>query len=349
VSARQELHSPRTNLYRVLPNGHIADSLAVLGWGDYMKLHHIRNVVSVVEKGSLRAAAKHLGIAQPAMSRSIRELEHELGVVLFERNKFGMTLTPVGEIFLRRAKGVQADLQRTLDEIAQFKGRDFGKITVAFSSAGIITMLPRIIGPFRKRFPNVRVKTIESSFPVLEPELRDGVIDVYYGPVPQEYSDSALIIDRLFENPRMVVGRRGHPLRAATSIKELAGASWVANHITKYTDSEVISVFQAAGLDPPHIAMEAGSGMSLISILKSTDLLAPLSELWLEFIDEGRVLERFPVKDVPHAAPICSVRRGNMPLTPAAEYWNDLAGRSVGPHGQLAATQRVRPRLIRSR
>jgi LysR family transcriptional regulator, regulator of abg operon len=307
-----------------------------------MKLHHIRNVVSVVEKGSLRAAAKHLGIAQPAMSRSIRELEHELGVVLFERNKFGMTLTPVGDIFLRRAKGIQADLQRTLDEIAQFKGKDLGKITVAFSPAGLFTMLPKIIGSFRKRFPKVRVKLLESSFPALEHDLRDGVVDVYYGPVPEEYSDSALIIDRLFENPRIIVGRRGHPLRAATSIKDLAGASWIAAHISKYSDSEVISVFQAAGLDPPHIAMEAGSALSMIWILKSSDLLAPLSAQWLEFIDEVRVLERFPVRDVPHAAPICSVRRGNMPLTPAAEYWNDLAGRFAARRGQ-SAENRTRP------
>jgi LysR family transcriptional regulator, regulator of abg operon len=314
-----------------------------------MKLHHIRNVVSVVEKGSLRAAAKHLGIAQPAMSRSIRELEHELGVVLFERNKFGMTLTPVGEIFLRRAKGLQADLQRTLDEVAQFKGKDLGKITVAFSPAGLFTMFPKIIGPFRKRFPRVRVKLLESSFPALEHDLRDGVVDVYYGPVPEEYSDSALIIDRLFENPRIIVGRRGHPLRAATSIKALAGASWVASHITKYTDSEVISVFQAAGLDPPHIAMEAGSAMSLIWIVKSSDLLAPLSARWLEFIDEVRVLERFPVRDVPNAAPICSVRRGNMPLTPAAEYWNDLAGRFAARHGQSAETEPVRLRASKAR
>ena len=71
-----------------------------------MKLHHLRNVVAIVERGSLRAAAKHLGLAQPAMSRSVRELESELGVVLFERNKFGMTLTTVGEIFVRRAKAM---------------------------------------------------------------------------------------------------------------------------------------------------------------------------------------------------------------------------------------------------
>ena len=100
-----------------------------------MKLHHLRNVVAIVERGSLRAAAKHLGLAQPAMSRSVRELESELGVVLFERNKFGMTLTTVGEIFVRRAKAMQAEMQRTMDEIEQYKGKGHGDITVAFSAA----------------------------------------------------------------------------------------------------------------------------------------------------------------------------------------------------------------------
>ena len=102
-----------------------------------MKLHHLRNVVAIVERGSLRAAAKHLGLAQPAMSRSIKELEQELDVVLFQRNKFGMTVTPVGEIFVRRAKGMLIEFQRTLDEIEQAKGKGrLEFITVAFSAAG---------------------------------------------------------------------------------------------------------------------------------------------------------------------------------------------------------------------
>ncbi|HRE43670.1 MAG TPA: LysR substrate-binding domain-containing protein [Terricaulis sp.] len=295
-----------------------------------MKLHHIRNVVAVVERGSLRAAAKHLGLAQPAMSRSIRELEDELGVILFERNKFGMTLTPVGEIFLRRAKGMQADLQRALDEIEQFKGKDFGKITVAFSAAGLGTMLPKVIAPFRQRFPNVRVKVLESALPIIEPDLRDGVVDVFYGPVPEDYSDPALIIERLLDNPRIIVGRRGHPLRGATSLEQLADAGWVAAHMTMDIETEVVSVFEAAGLPPPKILMESGSSLGFTTIIKSTDLLAPMSALLLELIDEDHILEAFPIRGLPNAAPICAVRRGNMPLTPAAEHWNDLVARVAG-------------------
>lgn len=292
-----------------------------------MKLHHIRNVIAVVERGSLRAAAKHLGLAQPAMSRSIRELESELGVVLFERSKLGMTLTPVGKVFFRRARGMHSDIQHALDEIAQYKGEGTGSMTVAFSSAGLLTMLPKVIAPFQKRYPHVRVRVLESSLPVLESDLRDGIADLFYGPVAEDYSDPGLLVEKLFDNPRMIVGRRGHPLQKATSLRELTGASWAASPIGMRTDSEVTSVFEAAGLETPNITMEAGSGISLISMIRSSDLLAVLSAQWSEFIEESRVLERLPISDLPDAPPICAVRRTSMPLTPAAEFWNDLVAR----------------------
>lgn len=299
-----------------------------------MKLNHLRNVVAIVERGSLRAAAKHLGLAQPAMSRSVRELEQELGVVLFDRNKFGMTPTPAGEIFLRRARSVQADIQRGLDEMAQFQGNDTGRMTVAFSTAGLVVMLPKILPAFRKRFPKVRVKVLESSMPAIEADVRDGVVDMYYGPVPRDFGDTSLVVEHLFDNPRIIVGRPNHPLRAATSLRELAGELWVTSQMAMSADGEVSSIFEQAGLPVPQIAMEAGSGMSLISIVKSSDLIAPLSAQWLGFLDQTGVLERFPIRDIPDAPPICAVRRGAMPLTPAAEYWNGLATRFAGRRPQ---------------
>jgi LysR family transcriptional regulator of abg operon len=62
-----------------------------------VRLNQIRDVVAIADHGSLRSAAQHLGLAQPALTRSIRELEHELKVDLFERHARGMALTPYGE------------------------------------------------------------------------------------------------------------------------------------------------------------------------------------------------------------------------------------------------------------
>jgi LysR family transcriptional regulator of abg operon len=88
-----------------------------------MKLSQLRDVVAVSETGSLRAAGRHLGIAQPAITRSIREIEHELGVTLFERHAKGVRLTDIGRAFVRRAESVQSELRRAEEEIAQLKGR----------------------------------------------------------------------------------------------------------------------------------------------------------------------------------------------------------------------------------
>ena len=71
-----------------------------------MTLNQIRNVVAIAERGSLRSAARALGVTQPAVTRSIRELEHELGVTLFERKATGMALTSLGDAFVRRASGI---------------------------------------------------------------------------------------------------------------------------------------------------------------------------------------------------------------------------------------------------
>ena len=297
-----------------------------------VKLHHLRNVVAVVERGSLRAAAKHLGLAQPAMSRSIKALEQELGVTLFERNKFGMTLTPVGEILVRRARSVQAEMQRTVEEIEHFRGADSGAITVAFSTASHLSLLPAMVRPFRRRFPNVRVKVVEGTFPMLETSIRDGLVDLYYGPVAKGFADPALVVASLFDNARIIVGRPGHPLSGATRLRDLVGAEWVTTPVAIDTDTEVNALFEAVGLPAPAIAMQAASGMSVISIVAASDYLAPLPSQWREFIHRTRLIQALPIVEATGTVRICAVRRANLPLTPAAEHLDDLAARAVQLH-----------------
>jgi len=67
-----------------------------------MKLNQLRDMLAIVERGSLRAAARHLDLAQPALTRSIRSLEKDLGTTLFEREAKGMVLTAAGQLFYQR-------------------------------------------------------------------------------------------------------------------------------------------------------------------------------------------------------------------------------------------------------
>ena len=71
-----------------------------------MKLNHLRDVVAVADRGGLRAAARHLNLAQPALTRSLGEIERELDASLFERGARGTTLTATGQAFVARARSI---------------------------------------------------------------------------------------------------------------------------------------------------------------------------------------------------------------------------------------------------
>ena len=147
-----------------------------------MKLNQLRDVVAIAERGSLRAAARHLTLAQPALTRSVHELERELGVPLFERRARGMILTPMGEAFVRRASAVLSEVRRARDEVEQLHGGTRGRVVAGLSLAAHIALLPPALKPFRARYPQVQLHLIEGLYPALEAGLKDGSVDFYVGP-----------------------------------------------------------------------------------------------------------------------------------------------------------------------
>src|SRR5258706_3948644 len=150
-----------------------------------MKLHQIRDLLAVAEKGSLRGAARHLGLAQPSISRSIRELERELGVPLLERRPRGTVLTPAGQRFAARASAAASELRRAREEIAQLHGDAEGSVAAGLSSVPLLALLPGAIGPFKKRYPKVELRILEGAYPAIESRLKDGTIDFYAGVSPE--------------------------------------------------------------------------------------------------------------------------------------------------------------------
>src|SRR5260221_442839 len=149
-----------------------------------MKLHQIRDLLAVAEKGSLRAAARQLGLAQPSISRSIGQLERELGVALLERQARGTVLTPAGKLFARRASAAASELRRGREEIEQLNEGAEGSITVGFSSVPLLTLLPAAVAPFKKRFARLELRIVDGAFPAIESRLKDGTVDFYAGVAP---------------------------------------------------------------------------------------------------------------------------------------------------------------------
>jgi LysR family transcriptional regulator of abg operon len=294
-----------------------------------MKLNQLRDMVAVVERGSLRAAARHLNLAQPALTRSIGALERELGVMLFEREARGMVLTSAGKMFHLRASAVLNEVRRASEDFEQTSGNMRGSITVGLSIMPHMGMLPDALPAFMKRYPKVRLKIIEGLYPAMEAQLQDRSMDFYLGASPRTELASGLTATTLFQNTRTVIGRKGHPLAGAKSIKDLAQAEWATTTLDFNASIDLNELFARHKMPPPVILLQANSALSVIVALSSCDLLAILPAQWNEFPLTSNVLQVINIKEKLPAPDIVMIRRPDLPLTPAADYFCDLLKRSV--------------------
>ncbi|MDB5965013.1 MAG: hypothetical protein JWQ72_1513 [Polaromonas sp.] len=294
------------------------------------KFHHLRDFVAIARTESIRSAARTLGLTQPALTRSLRELEQEIGGVLCERHARGVVLTPLGERFLVRAQASLEELRRGMEEASQLSGRMQGQVVVALSGVPMLTTLPTAFVAFRKACPDVRLRIIEGLFPAVEPMLRDGRLDFYLGPMPESTMGSSYRIDLLFHNERVVLARKGHPLRHVKSITELLGAEWVVTGLRGRLEEEFEEQFVTLGLDIPRIATVVESMLALLSLVASTDVLAFLPRQWADTPLFRDLVQPIAIQESLIAPDIVQVSRARMPLTPAAEKFSVLLQRAGG-------------------
>lgn len=290
-----------------------------------MKLHQIRDLLAVAEKGSLRAAARQLGLAQPSISRSIRQLERELGAPLLERQARGTVLTPTGQMFARRAGAAASELRRAREEIAQLHGEAEGSVSMGLSSVPLLALLPKVLGPFRQKYPRIELQLLDGAFPSVEARLKDGSVDFYIGVAPEKRPGAELRVEKLFDNTRVVFARHGHPLANARSLADLTGALWASTSITDRADAEIGALFRQHRLPAPRMgARTQGGALSLVTLLAHSDMLAIVPRQWTEFSPTKGTLRMLDLKETIAAPPITLIRRAALPLTPAAEYLCDL-------------------------
>jgi DNA-binding transcriptional LysR family regulator len=173
----------------------------------------------------------------------------------------------------------------------------------------------------------------------VEAGLLDGHVDFYVGPLHRKALASALIATKLFDNERMVIARKGHPLAGARSLRELAGSEWLTTSVTHKSEEELRELFERHRMAAPSLVVQVQSAFSALTVLAATDLLALMPVQWSNFELTRRNLTRIDVRETIAAPPIAFVRRGALALTPAAECLADLLrGRPVASRPQAKRT-----------
>jgi DNA-binding transcriptional LysR family regulator len=264
-----------------------------------LRLNQIRVFLAVVESGSIRAAARSLEVTPPAVTKSIRQLEEELRVHLFERTQHGVVATLAGRAFVARARVVQAELRKAEEEFAGFSGGGVGSVAIGAGPTEMALIVPDAIAEFRRQFPGARVRVVEGRRATLLPLVRDETLDFSIGlGMAAKKVDSGLAFRPLFRSNYVVAARKGHPLRNERSLARLAGAEWLTLASPSGLAGLVERAFASAGLPPPRPAMiECESFNGVVAVLGKTDVLALLGHRLLKMPLAQDVLQEIHVTE----------------------------------------------------
>ena len=152
-----------------------------------------------------------------------------------------------------------------------------------------------------------------------------------------------LRVEKLFDNTRVILGRKGHPLAQAKSLRELADAHWITTSITHKAEEELGPLFEKHGLPAPKLAMRAQSALTFLTALPSSDLLMMLPVQWLRYPLLRDTFQEIKVREKLPAPPVCIVQRTGLPLTPAAEHYCTLLARRRAHQEAVAPTGARQP------
>ena len=284
-----------------------------------MKLTTLEALVLVEVHGSLRAVAQHMGITQPALTAAIQQLEQELQAPLLVRSKQGVSFTTFGQAFLKHAKLMVSQSRRATDEIAQMRGLWQGTVNMAISPAIGLGLLPRAMRQFSQQHPQVRVQCRDGLYPGVGPLLRDGSIDFALTPVHRVDLDADLVAEPLYGSQIVIVAPRHHPLAQATSLAQLRECEWVLSSPSRGPGAVIEEAFEQAGLGAPRVGMLCESFLALPGLIAASEnWVATSPQVVYDNCAVRSELAVIPVRDELPRPIICTVRRRDMPLTPAA-------------------------------
>lgn len=177
-----------------------------------IKIRHLQCFLAVADQGSLQKAAGKLSVSQPALSKTLKELEALLAVRLFERGRLGAALTPAGTAFMQPARACVEALRGAVASVAPSSG-----LLAASVGIGVLpTVAPILIGPLLAGLDaagsRTKLRIVTGSNPELLARLRQRELDLVLGRFAEPAQMAGLSFEHLYADPLVLALRPGHPL-----------------------------------------------------------------------------------------------------------------------------------------
>ena len=196
-----------------------------------MELRHLRYFTAVVQWKGYREASRRMHVAQPAISRTVADLEDELGLKLFSRAKRAAQLTPEGEIFYAEAVQTLARVDSAVQTAKRAAKGEIGKLSIGFLGSATSSFLPELVRAFKAQFPGVRL-TLQELTPLQQEAAFDkGLIDIGFTRTLTPEQSKIFSSRILYCDPMMAVLPAAREIKTkCVRISDLAKESFVLFH-----------------------------------------------------------------------------------------------------------------------
>jgi len=286
----------------------------------FMKLTSLRALVAAIEEGSLRSAARRLGVSQPALTKMIRELERELATTLLLRSTTGVLATAQGMVLYERAVAAERELAQAVDQIQQLGGRMSGSLTVGAVPLAVMLLIPETLRTFGREFPAIQLRIIEELYIAQLTRLRKGEVDIALGPLPDQLPAGEFAVETLMPIAMVIVVRKGNPFGQARSLADLAEAPWVYTGATPDSGYAKL-LFERNGLKPPPAGALVNSTLGLLSVLASGNCVGLMPQQIAAHPFAAQHLDVVPVAEGPLQLTVVALARTDAALKPSVRHF----------------------------
>ena len=247
-----------------------------------LKLHHLRAVAAIAAQGSLLRASATLGISQPALTRTLRDLEEITGQRLFDRLPRGVRATGAGTLLAASARRILAELHRLDEELDRLADPGGGTVAIGTLPVAATGVLPGALTRLTAEHPGIRVRLEQGRTEELLPKLAAGEIDLIVGRLYEPAVPDGFPREPLWEEPISVLVREGHPvLRLAQVTPEaLRRYELILPTVSQRVGQEIESLLALLDLAPAASLRSSSYGF-IREMLHATDLIAVMPRLMM--------------------------------------------------------------------
>jgi DNA-binding transcriptional LysR family regulator len=288
-----------------------------------LKLHDVRLLIAAVEAGTMVKAAAQLGTSQPAISRSIGELEHALGARLLDRGPRGIEPTAFGRAFVRRAVAALDELKEGVEEVKLLADPSAGELSIGASLAIASGFVGAVLNRVASEFPRMRFNLLAADSESTVAALRERKLDLVVTRIFAPIVDDQLATEILYEEPFVVVtnARSKWARRRNVKLADLVGEPWTLPSPHSAYGTYFVAAFHAQGLDYPRASIVTYMNPVRNAIVSQGRFLTIAAESVVRFAGRKTGLKALPI-DLPNMRiPIGIITLKKRVLNPSAEFF----------------------------